>query len=397
MTIQALYPVTRDKVFREVFNSYNSVVKNKGTFAGSVGISNGKADTERVGSDGVSYKKPLVGTYSIVAKVEVEDYNTSGQYIADYRNDGGSNFIQIDTGGALTGGGTFYINGVASSTLTANGTYHIVQTGVSLSLDTLWLLRRYTIANTSFEGKTHYIDIYKGTLSAEEVSALYKKSLYQRPSINGQIFSLDPRKGVIEDRYGLSFVDTNVDVLKSLSRAMNFDGSTSKLVNSTANYRSSDSSGTIMFWGKSRITGAGQFALASADEATFDFQFGVGVSSTNRVAVFQNNDDISTQVTGTNTFTVDKWHHFAISSNGSSYKLYMDGKEETKITITGTDNGDWFADTSNRDNVTIGILKRNTESAPWNGQLSMINVNSQQLTDEEIAREYNATKRFFNV
>jgi hypothetical protein len=55
----------------------------------------------------------------------------------------------------------------------------------------------------------------------------------------------------------------------------------------------------------------------------------------------------------------------AVTSNGSSYALYVNGAEVTKTFGGGSDTGDWFADTSDRDNICIGVLKYNSTHDNW--------------------------------
>lgn len=127
---------------------------------------------------------------------------------------------------------------------------------------------------------------------------------------------------------------------------------------SVADFRSGDSSGTIACWFKATAPSYADFLFASADEASTDRRLQLQLGPAGGIRVRQQNNDTADDIQANDTDWCDNtWHLAAVSSNGSAYSIYTDGTVESSLTIvTGTNSGDWFADTDNRDNVTIGVL-----------------------------------------
>ncbi|MBU3942490.1 LamG domain-containing protein [Patescibacteria group bacterium] len=56
---------------------------------------------------------------------------------------------------------------------------------------------------------------------------------------------------------------------------------------------------------------------------------------------------------------------------------------------TGTNSGDWFTDTSNRDNWTIGVLKYNNQFVNYfNGLIDNVRIYEQALSESQIKQLY---------
>lgn len=60
------------------------------------------------------------------------------------------------------------------------------------------------------------------------------------------------------------------------------------------------------------------------------------------------------------------------ASSGTVYDLRVNNTVQAKSVISGVDNGDWFGDTSARDNVVIGALKRTTETNFFDGDIAEV-------------------------
>ena len=87
-----------------------------------------------------------------------------------------------------------------------------------------------------------------------------------------------------------------------------------------------------------------------------------------------------------------------MTSDGSSYALYMNGAEVTKTFSTGSDTGDWFAETTARDNFCVGVLKYNSTNGNWlNGKVAIVHQYSRGLTAAEIQQNYRTHKGRFGL
>ena len=263
----------------------------------------------------------------------------------------------------------------------------------------------------------HYLAISSSTtITAEQISKL-SAELLSKPYIstltkknfelpNPEVdttdlvgyWDLSKRDNVVADLSGfgdeMTQVGGVVDTAGVFGRACKFYGTTGYLSKTVSNYRSADSEGTISAWIKLDALGAIQTIFSSDDTGAGASYLNVQVSTTGKLTVYQN-DNAGTPdgVASTNTLITDRWYHVCLSSSGSAYKLYINGVSETLSVLSGTNSGDWFADTTLRDNVVIGALIRTSPFYFMNGTIDSVKVRSRQLTDAEVLAEYNEGAR----
>lgn len=148
--------------------------------------------------------------------------------------------------------------------------------------------------------------------------------------------------------------------------------------NSTANWRSGDSQGAIGIFARGQTTnGATRALLSSADEgsSTRYLTFEKLVTS-GKLAVFQRNNDTLDTVTGSSNFSDGKPHSAFLTSDGSAWAIIFDGVAEDLAVTSGSNTGDWFADTSNRDNFVVGAQIHASVTLPWLWSIGMVLVYS---------------------
>jgi hypothetical protein len=175
------------------------------------------------------------------------------------------------------------------------------------------------------------------------------------------------------------------------------NGTSEYLKYTAANWRSSDSAGTISLWLQRSDTSATTYVLfSSADEGTDTSAIYILLHSTYYIRAVQRNaagaqDIVAATVTQLND---TDWHHVAVTSNGTAYKIYVDGSDEGALSVVGGSNsGDWFADTTLRDNVTIGTFCGSTcPSSGFSGTIFDAKVWDHELSAAEITGEYNDTR-----
>ena len=170
------------------------------------------------------------------------------------------------------------------------------------------------------------------------------------------------------------------------SAAAKFDGR-NWLINTTANFRSADSSGSICLWFKTS---------SSTEQTLFASHDVLGV--TNFVWLFINSGAVGiyTNDAGTDygvstnaaTFADGAWHFLEARSSGTSYTIRIDGNEETLADSdgdfgAGTNNGHWFADISGRDNISIGASIFSSTTYFLIGDVDTVRVFSAPLTDDQ--------------
>jgi hypothetical protein len=158
-------------------------------------------------------------------------------------------------------------------------------------------------------------------------------------------------------------------------RALEFDGVTDYVDNGVANFRSSDSLGTVSMWFNIDTTGINHKLLNSADTGTDTSTIGLGINASNQLAWYQRNAaDTGDSITGGTTLVASRWYHVAVVSDGSAYTIYLDGVAETLTVASGANNGDWFADTTLRDNFVIGALIRTGTENYFDGKLTNVQI-----------------------
>jgi len=176
---ESLSSIFKAPIFRETFTDAASVLRNGGT-ATAVTFSNGVASFNGTSSK-ILYNKLYNGTYSVRLKFTSFTPVTNA-YLTDFRS--GTGYI-ICTSETVLGksSGTSYIDGVASSTISTS-TKEIVVTGMSIS-SVIQYVGVFTggVANFLTAG-LELIEIYEGTLTAEEVSNLYNNKRYVNPLLN---------------------------------------------------------------------------------------------------------------------------------------------------------------------------------------------------------------------
>lgn len=96
-------------------------------------------------------------------------------------------------------------------------------------------------------------------------------------------------------------------------------------------------------------------------------------------------------VYGDDVIADGEWHYVAVTSSGSAWKLYVDGREQELTVDYGTNNGDWFADTS-KDNLCIGALKRTSVENYIEGIIDSVRISDVERSAKEIREIWNKMK-----
>ncbi len=171
-----------------------------------------------------------------------------------------------------------------------------------------------------------------------------------------------PNRGIlIENRnYDLTGCQFYADLwnVEQQGFLLSYDGD-DYLRNATADFRSADSSGAIEVWFRSSSTANYQTLFASADElaGTDNYLFFRIKQTTGLLTVGQiENGGTENLVDGSTNVCDGKWHHAVLSSSGTAWSITLDGIAETLNVTGGANNGNWFADTTTRDSITIGVL-----------------------------------------
>ena len=153
--------------------------------------------------------------------------------------------------------------------------------------------------------------------------------------------------------------------------------------------KATDSAGSILLWFK---TAADGWMFASCDEVGTNYYMAMTIEGT-FLTTLQRNNDVTDLISGTTAVTDNAWYFGAVVSSGTAYTIYIDAIDEGALTVvSGANNGDWFADTTLRDNISIGAAVRSSVVGHLTGSVGDVLVYSKALTQAEIQNIYNATK-----
>ncbi len=141
----------------------------------------------------------------------------------------------------------------------------------------------------------------------------------------------------------------------------------------------------------------GQDILSSGDEASGVRSVearGFRSTASPEMVWNQNNDDTPDALRGSTTLVAGTAYIQVWSSDGSVYGMRLNGRDQSLTILTGSDSGDWFADTSAKDNVAIGALKTFSESLFLKADLAELIVYDRNLPASEmtIIESYLATR-----
>lgn len=150
-----------------------------------------------------------------------------------------------------------------------------------------------------------------------------------------------------------------------------------------------DQSGTVMGWINRAAAGAAHCLFASCDEVGATKYFEIFIAADNLLHVRHADGGAVSEYKGSTTLTADTDYHIAVVSDGDDWAFYIDGEAETLVFVSGTAGG-WLGDVSDRDNVTIGAMKRDAVSNYCNGVMRDWRYFSRPLGSVEIDKLYKA-------
>lgn len=295
-------------------------------------------------------------------------------------------------------GVTFYVDGIAGNTDTwtmgAGSSFLQVGGGSDLAYTGGADIAYFAVSNDNTITDENIAKVHNELMSGGYTSTLSKTNFVEPvpeeldSSLVGS-WDMQEGGGVWSD---LSSSNNNltkvgqVGMTKGLfENCTQFDGASGYLTKAVADFRSTDSLGSITALIKIKTTGITKAIFSTCDKATNTKYFLLELSSTNKILV-QNS---TSGVVSTNSLRADEWYHIVLTSDGLAYKLYINGVPETIQVSYGTNDGNWFSDVADRDNINIGASNRLTISEYFNGQINSVKVYSKELSAAEVLADAN--------
>lgn len=191
-----------------------------------------------------------------------------------------------------------------------------------------------------------------------------------------------------------SFAQADADKKPLLKKAANgingrnvvrFDGTNDLLVLGSAPL-TGETGTVIAVYRLTSTLGNYQHILSSCDEASVNFtmRFMAAYDGAGKpIAISKNGGGID-EVKGSTTISAEAVYCAVYQSNGIAYTARVNKTAQTFTIVAGGNNGAWFGDIANRDNTTIGSLKRTTEAAFLKGDLAELIVYNSALSSAQI-------------
>lgn len=202
-------------------------------------------------------------------------------------------------------------------------------------------------------------------------------------------------------------INNNANKHKSWHRTL-FDGVDERMYKDSPTGINSDNEGSILTYltpGSSSISiSNGKFVNISGIagvNVTPGGQFQIGIrrddalfpTNKKRISLLTYDGTTSREALGSTDLVVDTMYYIVVQSNGSAWKIFINGVEETLTMRSGTNTGLWFSDFSysGTPRFALGNTYRQNAWAPisFNGYLGGYLITSEVLTQAQITALYN--------
>lgn len=198
------------------------------------------------------------------------------------------------------------------------------------------------------------------------------------------------------DTYDMDYVGSptlgSTGLINDADTAVTFNGSSQYAWWTGTHFRSGDTQGSIELWFKTSAS-ATQWIFHAGNDGVVGVgpYMGIVILSTGAIRFQVDKADSGASFIETNTtgYNDGAEHHVVATSNGTTWKLYVDGSEAS-VTLTGSNTGDWFGDLVSNDNVAIAAAKNDTVSGYFNGVVDEVAIYSSVLSSAAISDHYNA-------
>ncbi len=166
-----------------------------------------------------------------------------------------------------------------------------------------------------------------------------------------------------------------------------FGGTNGYLRRAENDWQSGDHIGTILAWVK-RDAINDDIIFGSADEAgatSYLWFYGTSNYLAIRVRIGGANNAIRTPI---GSLLADQWYRVAVTCDGAAWALYINGVAQDLVVISGSNAGTWLADIASRNNITIGVSRRNGVFGFFGGQIKDVQYLSRVLTPAQLVYDY---------
>jgi hypothetical protein len=400
---ESLSSIDNRVIFRETFNSFDDISKNGGTPT-NITLNNGVLISQSLSTSRILYPFNTRGVCSIrfVFKKVTTVAGGTGAFIGalfDARENSGAGQIYIyDDNTISRDSGNIYIDNsgvnTGGSVPFTSSMKQLVITDFTINCSRIYLLNYFGGGNYSWGTELELVEIYKGNLTATEVSELYKGTLYKEPnSAKDYTFNCNFINGYINETTGAVMTNTGNTITKDGGVNSLRPTTTSTLYsNKVISSIMSNSLGTISVWCKPTGTPVtkvysydGQTAVCDNTGLTGGY-LGIMravIGGLDRIWVYNydgNEDKVGIP------YTTGEWVNIVWIHSGGQLYGYKNG-----VLIGSTASGN-----TQQVIYLFSIGQRfSVSAANWSGRIGEVKVWNRALTQTEITRLYNSQKGLY--
>lgn len=255
---------------------------------------------------------------------------------------------------------------------------------------------------------------YDSQLSASRVAAHYNASLAGPPVVSSvkalwwaDDINVSDGAAVSSwvDRIGSFNASQGTGGLQPLMRttgigskpAVDFDGSDDYLRYAASNAVSTATSGfwlAVCLFDSVSTQGA---ICSTADEATTTRHLDLFNNSSGNIRQQQRNNDTDDTMDGDDTLSTATAYVIESSSSGTAWTVRRNNDTQSLSANSGSNTGDWFGDTSARDNFVIGALVRTSAGNPLNGKVALVLVADAALSAGDRTTLYDWISSYYGI
>ncbi|MDC3326728.1 LamG domain-containing protein [Flavobacteriaceae bacterium] len=183
-------------------------------------------------------------------------------------------------------------------------------------------------------------------------------------------------------------IPSNENQNKISNYSIDFDG-TSDFININSLASSLGSQGSFSAWVNVSDWSTRAAILGFAFDADNFLRFGVRPNNNNCFSIGGQFNNVANEVlSDTTSLSENVWYHIVATSDGSVYKLYVNGQLQTLTILAGSNNGDWVSDFSSTANKgTIGSLNRTGPSEDlFSGKIDQVTVFNYALSQDQVTQ-----------
>lgn len=166
-----------------------------------------------------------------------------------------------------------------------------------------------------------------------------------------------------------------------------------------ANFRICDKQGAIEGWVTIPNTASAHSLFSSADtgtDATYFFQLRTRLG---RLYIdIKNGATFTNGIPAINSVPQGRFFHWVLTSYSGAYHLFFNGVEHVlDAPLAGANDGKWFDQVPNRDNIAMGILKTSVNYYGLAGTIGLVRIHSKPMSLSTAWSHYQAERGLFGV